>query len=295
MASYLILLLAKWAACSAIAEIHYAARYASKTIQRVSIIISSKPRKFENIDKGVVRQNYAPSQQPNETRSGYSGEKLAKFLHIDILTLISNHMHYADLINLSLTSKVVREAVFPSDDPERARKLLERNTCTDAAKADCWACSRQICDLCANTIELTHEWSWAHSEWCQPICTECYRLRLSLEQDKHGFGAISPCSECDCMQGGQSSPFHKKDKPSDKPDPPRLDLQRQLCNFCYLLPMRECIKIRQAREIPETKRLADQQPNCKSCRLALPSSGPRWWMCSHCGDECRSSIHPPWS
>lgn len=73
---------------------------------------------------------------------------LAEFLGIyDMLLLVTPHLHYTEVMNLSRVSKNVREAVLPVHDFDRRRKVFSMYSCVEDSKTGCWVCGNQICDV----------------------------------------------------------------------------------------------------------------------------------------------------
>lgn len=68
---------------------------------------------------------------------------IEKSLSLDILLLISQHLHYVDLVNLSLASRDLRQFIFPSD--ASTIKYLKTYCCGSQATYECWACFRPLC------------------------------------------------------------------------------------------------------------------------------------------------------
>lgn len=78
-----------------------------------------------------------------------SDSPLSKFLGIyDMLLLVTQELHYLDIVNLARVSKSVRESVLPSHDFERRRVVFKMYTCLDGgSKKCCWTCTNQICEV----------------------------------------------------------------------------------------------------------------------------------------------------
>jgi hypothetical protein len=73
---------------------------------------------------------------------------LAEFLGIyDMLMLVTQELHYIDIMRLSRVSRSVREAVLPPQDYNRRLDVFKMYTCPGEEKACCWACNSQICTV----------------------------------------------------------------------------------------------------------------------------------------------------
>ena len=66
------------------------------------------------------------------------------FLH-PVFSLVTRNVHYVDMMNLTLVSRSVRNAVHQSLNP--APYTLRRNTCANGTRYDCWSCGNQICNV----------------------------------------------------------------------------------------------------------------------------------------------------
>lgn len=123
-------------------KLTYYFRYVAKASQRIYVPAWQKRKKVLD-SRGMKLQTLPPRQ------GGIQGEPpaLATFLHIDILTLVSQHSHYTDLLNLSLASKAMREVIFPADGICYRHRMYKLYTCQGGLKSECWVCRRQICKV----------------------------------------------------------------------------------------------------------------------------------------------------
>jgi hypothetical protein len=95
-------------------------------------------------------------------RGAYQGKSngqpadLAEFLGIyDMLISVVENLHYADLINLSLVSRSVREAVLPSDAYAQRMLHFKMYSCHPKGKRECWSCKMQICSVSIRMTSAT--------------------------------------------------------------------------------------------------------------------------------------------
>lgn len=78
-----------------------------------------------------------------------SNPKLQRILNIEhVLLNIVENMCYEDVINLSLTSRAVREAVYPCCDLELRVPKLKQYSCESLTKKPCIYCNKNICSVC---------------------------------------------------------------------------------------------------------------------------------------------------
>jgi hypothetical protein len=130
------------------AKTRYARGYTAKTGLRA---VDATEVQLEKLAKKVpMRKREAGMRY----KGGIPGEpaNLADFLGIyDMLMIVVEDLHYADILNLSLTSKSVRESVLPAEDYERRVKHFRMYTCESTSKTQCWVCTNQICDVSPNS------------------------------------------------------------------------------------------------------------------------------------------------
>lgn len=70
---------------------------------------------------------------------------------------LASHLHHKDVINVSLTSKTMRKAVFASSEKgssSERREVLAVNSCDADEKGQCWACANVICQVLSPTSLL---------------------------------------------------------------------------------------------------------------------------------------------
>ncbi|KAM0442718.1 hypothetical protein ACHAQK_003772 [Fusarium lateritium] len=97
------------------------------------------------------RWSYTVAQLLPQNPTGRE-KSLALILQDDkIVERVARHLHYDDLVNLSLASKLTRTAMFyPSMDPSSRQERIESlciASCLDGQKSECWSCERVICDV----------------------------------------------------------------------------------------------------------------------------------------------------
>jgi hypothetical protein len=213
---------------------------------------------------------------PNETPIVVSNHKLQQVLTIEhvLLELVKN-LHYEDVINLSKTSKAVREAVYPQHDlPYRIPKLKSM-ACTPSSKKPCLYCNKIICFDCKATRFLPGLPGRRHVQVCDPYCRACYFKKFSMKPR----GTYK--KPCECTKTDRTFEF------------------QQMCRTCgcgdeAVLREKRYLRYRQeARDIAEGKNLPPgKKVKCGGCNLDL-KDGTRWWVCGKCSGECRDAIHPP--
>ncbi|KAK2807529.1 hypothetical protein FQN50_005397 [Emmonsiellopsis sp. PD_5] len=119
------------------------------------------------------------------------GSSLADFLHVDILTLVSEHLHYQDLVNLSLVSKRLRRTVFPNGHGRSGASMLRRYACNPATRSQCWACRYQR-GFSKQQLQKSHE-------ACKPICTPCFYKTIATH--RLAYNKVQFCYFCQRKNG----------------------------------------------------------------------------------------------
>ncbi|ORY09935.1 hypothetical protein BCR34DRAFT_602525 [Clohesyomyces aquaticus] len=212
-----------------------------------------------------------------------SNPKLQQILTIEhVLLNVVDYLHYDDIINLSLTSKSVREAVYPGRDLQhRLPKLLKRSCNQGSTRKACLYCNKKICEDCKVSVFQPVIPGRRHISSCIAYCSKCYYQEFSRRQP----GYKRPCS-CRYLD----ATFEYQD----------------VCHSCSTRDLTELGKIRQKRFRQEAKDIAqgkcfpnntidlppENKPKCSKCHAEFPS-GTRWWKCTMCEGECRDRIHPP--
>lgn len=84
--------------------------------------------------------------QPGEEKENF-GLGSPPVLPFDIQVLIAKEAHYADLINLSRSSKKLRASFFGSEPVPNVIKSLRQYTCEGATKFECEVCDIQTCEV----------------------------------------------------------------------------------------------------------------------------------------------------
>jgi hypothetical protein len=129
--------------------------------------------------------------------------------------------------------------------------------------------SWQACEYQSN-ISLTPQ-TTSHILYCQPRCSKCYYAKNCK------WGEKSPCS-CYYLRR-------------------RVEAlgSIRLCSYCSHLSRKNILSRIEDNESSEIQHLARQQLRCGQCEQKLSPSGPRWWCCSQCSNECVSGYHPAWA
>ena len=123
-------------------------RYLCKYLQRLPLPIFRRPKRHAK-KPWTPRPKLVPPPGPRLVLlldEKASTDPLARNLLFDVLALVARDLHYIDLQNLGLTSRSLREAVFPANDAER-RRLLRGYSCRKGHKTRCWGCGLQVCNV----------------------------------------------------------------------------------------------------------------------------------------------------
>ncbi|KAF2811251.1 uncharacterized protein BDZ99DRAFT_298409 [Mytilinidion resinicola] len=256
-----------WLACATVRRSRFLYRLLKKVARQLR---GCKPIEFEKPPKYV----------PNYSGIKISNPKLENIFNIEHLLLpIASNLHYDDLINLSLTSKSVREAVFPAGDYEHRVRKLKAYSCNNNTKSRCEYCNKQVCAECTQCARMPGLAGLRHLQLCRPSCTKCYfkSIRPGLRRT-----AIDK-RQCRCWVSDASMQDH------------------WICAECYakskfgfeLQAARERRYKKQLREYAQGIGLPDgQKLECRTCKTEMQGGSVRWWVCSRCFGECTSHMHP---
>jgi hypothetical protein len=198
--------------------------------------------------------------------------------NFDVLMLVVRNLHYVDVINLSLVSKGLRQALFPPIDRAARSAALQIYTCSET-KSNCWMCDMQICSDCSVSHKIREPPVSRHLKNCHAHCSDCYRKAVCRT------GAFNHSDTCNLARKYETDPIKL----------PRQFAYRIMCQTCASKSPRELRSRREARDRVEIARLSKQSLNCHKCKVSLPATGPRWWVCAYCKSECRDRIHPSWA
>ena len=227
---------------------------------------------------------------------------LADFLGIyDMLILVTGHLHYIDVINLSRVSKSVRESVLPSQDHIRRLTVFKVYTCLPDQKLSCWACTNQICSDCQQLPLVPQTTALHHLDNCQPYCTPCYQTHILRHRPSTRARVSDPYCKCapeparprnlyNWFMNG-STYYTKVQKKLHK-------IARPVCRNCNKLPSEDLLTLREKRAKLDLKlglkNTGEKWTNCArtGCGMDL-GTGPRYWICkkSDCEKECTSTLH----
>ncbi|KAI1166790.1 hypothetical protein F5B18DRAFT_604197 [Nemania serpens] len=201
--------------------------------------------------------------------------------HDVVLERIVHQLHYVDAVNLSLTTRRIRESMFPRQKSTTVEEgQLRYYSCWGNKKSDCWACGIQICDECGKSSQCAKSTVSFHMSLCAAACSNCYRKSLSRSHFK------SHACSCDDARRKDHTYSYRYTNPSA----PRL-----VCIDCHGMTEAELLALREKRDKAMYLNLTLQPLSCSICSESLPRTGPRWWICSKCKMECKSSCHLGWS
>ena len=263
----------------------YAYLYGIKLLRRVPLPRPRVPARLRRV-RWRFWQRTPPSSSPSPTTSTTAitekspaplpsaaatarATRLASLLPFDILALLATHVHYTDLINLSLTTRAFRATIFPADEPAR-RERLRVYACAAGAKAPCWGCGAPTCGDCGSARAFPDTRTAAHLARCGPRCAGCFFKEVVKGRP---LGVACP----GCRVGGGAG------------------VGKRVCRDCKGLSNGELLGRRERRDREEALFLMQMGVSCGSCGVGLPERGPRWWVCGTCGRECRDRVHPAWA
>lgn len=284
-------------------SVTFRVRYTGRWINKLAQRIRSHRRLPEDFELKVLTPNEADVRY--QSNFDFKPTKLGDFLCYDILMLIVENLHFTDIINLSHTSKSVREAVLPSVDYKRRLSLYKRYSCRVGYSSECWVCLNQVCIVISPQTSLFQSDNLQdcrifrpfketiltrHLDRCYPCCDSCYME--NVQRSNHWWMKFRTCN---CTFGNPSSTFVKW---IFQPNPMVISsylhkIPRGLCEQCVRLETHQIQAARQRRtnfELKDVRRAVA----CLKCSKQL-QNGPIWWVCSSCKLECTSSCHPSWT
>ncbi|KAI3332065.1 hypothetical protein HD806DRAFT_179665 [Xylariaceae sp. AK1471] len=200
-----------------------------------------------------------------------------------VIEWIAPKLHYVDLVNLSLTSRRIREAVFPRQQGSTGdERQLRYYSCWGNEKYDCWACEIQICNECSKSKQCTNSTVSFHMSLCAATCSKCY-----YETSLRAYEMKRPC-ECRDGRRKDYTGWHLGAQAN-------AAARRLVCTNCHVMTANELSVLKERHDNAVYSKLTQQPLSCSVCLEALPRTGLRWWVCSKCKRECRSNCHLAWS
>lgn len=275
-----------------------ARRYAAKTALGAE-------QKTEIALKGLKTQIF---NKDNIARyQGTDGEptQLAQFLGIyDMLMMVTQHLHYVDVLSLSSVSKSVRNSVLPHDDLHRRLTLFKRSTCRGGgARTPCSVCWIPICSDCFKATSFVQSAPLHHLENCVPYCKSCYYQHVAVKQTLQGTRHKG--IECKCVPDAPwLYTMYKRFVNPNTYRGPIQDLREvpsSVCNTCFQLSVEEIkskrtaaakVMLKKGHSVHGYEWSMCMRPLCEKPL----SVGPRFWVCTRpgCNKECTSSLHQAW-
>ncbi|SPQ24447.1 da038d89-998d-401d-ba4c-a4be060dff2c [Thermothielavioides terrestris] len=141
------------------ASLYFACRYVSKYMSRKKKL-TLRPTKH---------------LRPPKNAKGESGNHGGPRLPLELAIMIVRELHYADLVNLSRSSKALRAVFFGSRSPEQAMKDLRPFVCGgEISCARCAVCKIQICPGCEHRALIPLSGAFRHLRACRPACSRCF-------------------------------------------------------------------------------------------------------------------------
>jgi hypothetical protein len=229
---------------------------------------------------------------------------LAQFLGVyDMLVMVTEHLHYTDVISLSTVSKSVRQAVLPSNEISRRLAMFRLYTCEPDKKTNCWSCTNQICESCEVDFPVLESVASRHIENCIPYCASCYRT-YTVRHPRARKNRMKGNPPCKCGRSSQEQTFlgrlFKRDDYYTE-SISSFPIDRQVCRNCSQFTKEELF-LRKAEEAmvmlkKGLKGNGEKWNKCANlgCCRGL-GTGPRYWICKHynCDNECSSTLHQAW-
>lgn len=235
---------------------------------------------------------------------------LAKFLSVyDVLVLVTTHLHYVDVANLSLVSRRIHQTLLPA---QRApNSFLRTYTCKPDFKARCYVCLNQICNACLARRSL---WGaqlfYDHLFHCLPHCSTCYLRTLREPRVDVTQPAQIDTRRCACRRPTASTMpqllrwvfLRSGDDTSGVFGEAQIRGGPLLvCRSCNLLSDAQLAEngTRRLRSEMRSRGTGTTESElkgvagsrcCAGCQRVI-GKGRTWWVCEACNQECRSTLH----
>ncbi|SCV58661.1 uncharacterized protein FFB14_15770 [Fusarium fujikuroi] len=258
--------------------------------------LAAFPR-FISVPAIVLRRRFLPTQHKQVKRWPYDinrllsqkspgrEKSLATMLqNDDIAERVASYLHYDDVVNLSLTSKLMRTTVFyPSMDPDSRRDRIESlcvASCLKGNKSECWSCERVICNTCrAPKQRIRSSRIKDHFAHCYAVCTMCYLI--SAQGGAAPFNAKWNMQDLE-MQHVNCCSFR---------EPQWEDGGGYLCRHCIKLDGQKLTEMREMRDEFYLSKTLPRNVDCAICMWPIGRRSTRWWFCAKGKHECHWAGH----
>ncbi|KAK4095978.1 hypothetical protein N658DRAFT_528068 [Parathielavia hyrcaniae] len=263
------------------------------------------------------------SVEEKDTPQDKTNNTLASLFRCDdVAARLAGQLHYNDIVNTSLASKTLRNAVFSSSadrqqDQRRQRggrhqpgelrkgsrndrvELLAVHSCDAGEKEQCWACGILVCQSCKateNGVEAPR--TATHTVECYAICTSCYLWRGSV-QPAPLSATLRPgklaLQRPVCPDAHAGRAYYSYDSPRTSDTPPTTLLTVTLCPTCWVLGADQVTATREEREtrLLRTGTALRRRLHCANCAKAMSKDRKRWWVYD-CGAEIKHIHECQW-
>ena len=120
--------------------LRYRLHYHAKTRQRIRV-----EKMFELRTWNTKHESNKLGARTTTLSLGTHLQQFGLLSNYDLLMMVIRNVHFVDVINLSLASKSLREALLPGAGLAARSEALRTYTCEDGTKSRCWICDIQIC------------------------------------------------------------------------------------------------------------------------------------------------------
>ncbi|KAK3361659.1 hypothetical protein B0T24DRAFT_642103 [Lasiosphaeria ovina] len=308
---------------------YFGYRYSRSALSALADGKSPKPPANNINNNTAAEKNRAVSRLINPFSGGSEKKPPAQHagkdvhLPLELAIMVARHVHYADLVSVSQSSKRLRSAFFGVADPTAVLDELQQHCCRPTPTPTPTPTSARTPSAATPSATVI-----AHTSRCRlcniPMCNDCRADMASTGADHATIDARTThhltrcrarCSRCffakDCRwnwyrPGERRTNWIARSRNNNTGDRAmQVDVEMggggagtgggYVCSNCARRPAADIDAVLDSRAADEVRRLAALPLACESCSDALPAPGPRWWIDADTEKECKWAGHPPWA
>ncbi|KAL2130158.1 hypothetical protein VTI74DRAFT_6813 [Chaetomium olivicolor] len=226
-------------------------------------------------------------------------------LPMELVKKIAKDLHYADLINISRSSKYMRLVFFADRKPQQVAEELRPFVCWGKfSRINCTICRIQTCPDCRHQKIVPRSKNLRHMTGCRPTCSRCFfknhcvRPSQPTDTDRYlRYYRESPLARLRRMSRRKKMPAlsgGRRDVEMGAGGTAAGDAYSPICENCEKMSEDEMLAVLDQENVREVQRLGRMPLACSTCKQQLPDGGVRWWVDSETEKECKWDGHPAW-
>lgn len=242
----------------------YAAKVCERPVSRLRPILHhvhraflvarwDRPREFKS--RHLERQRPSDIEMAISVKGPSSAPPIMAICKYDVAVILSQQMHYVDLVNLSQTCRAWYQCLFPEGvEVSKQQERFRGYTCGED-RSECWSCTNTICTGCYESRnKVQQDITPFHIDRCVPYCKTCFRRLMRSNVRRAGCRSHKDRCETVCI----------------------CSICARNTHYPFMLNGSRKWKHRLKKHCMSIKA-------CGNCAEPLAEEGPRWWVvCTPC-------------